>query len=335
MNAPHTHSYSTMPYLPPALLGWLALLVLTGCSAAGTGAEITPAAGPGLGATRISAQDGMAQVYVPAGEFLMGSAEADIDQVMQACDYCSRDWFKSEVPQHQVYLDAFWIDKTEVTNAMFTRFVAATGYQSYAEKVGSGIAFNLFSKDWKLTKGADWRHPFGPASHIDGLDDHPVVQINWADAQAYCNWAGGRLPTEAEWEKAARGTDGRTYPWGNQAPAENLVNFADRNIDVGGADRTVDDGYPFSAPVGSYPAGASVYGALDMAGNVWERVADWYSDAYYASAPARNPTGPAAGDYRVLRGGSWSRLARYVRAASRLNYLQQNRSSGIGFRCVR
>lgn len=320
-----------IPFFHPALILFL-IAALTACAGI---LPPAPIATPTPVSARISAKDSMAQVYVPAGEFLMGSTGADIDQVMQECSYCSHDWFKDEIPQRQVYLDAFWIDKTEVTNAMFAKFVAATGYNSYAEKVGSGISFNLFSKDWKLTKGADWQHPLGPASNINGLENHPVVQVNWNDAQAYCEWAGGRLPTEAEWEKAARGTDGRTYPWGNRAVAGNLLNFADRNIDISGADKTVDDGYPFTAPVGSYLEGASHYGALDMAGNAWERVADWYSGSYYASAPTRNPTGPSSGAYRVLRGGSWSRLARYVRAASRLKYLQENRSSGISFRCVR
>jgi formylglycine-generating enzyme required for sulfatase activity len=231
-----------------------------------------------------------------------------------------------------VYLDAFWIDRTEVTNAMFTEFVAATGYKTDAEKVDSGIVFNLLSKDWKLTKGADWQHPRGPTTDIRGLDNHPVVQVNWNDATAYCEWVGRRLPTEAEWEKAARGTDGRVYPWGNQPPAGNLLNFADRNLDAPASNRGEDDGYSFTAPVGSYPDGASPYGALDMAGNVWERVSDWYSD--YASAPARNPTGPSSGDYVIIRGGSWSRAVWHVRTAFRLKYPQVNRSSGQGFRCA-
>jgi formylglycine-generating enzyme required for sulfatase activity len=217
---------------------------------------------------------------------------------------------------------------------MFAEFVAATGYQTDAEKAGSGIVLNLLSKDWRLTKGTDWRYPRGPTTDIQGLDNHPVVQMSWNAATAYCEWAGRRMPTEAEWEKAARGTDGRKYPWGNQAPAGNLLNFVDRNLDVQVGDRSEDDGYPFTAPVGSYPDGASPYGALDMASNVWERVADWYGDTSYASSPARNPTGPSSGDYRMIRGGSWSRAARHVRATVRLRYPQGNQSSGLGFRCV-
>jgi len=309
--------------------------LVSGCQAPSTSAPSRAAlATSGPIVTRTSSIDGMVQVYVPAGEFLMGSTEADIDAVMQACPYCQRAWFKDELPQHKVYLDAFWIDRTEVTNAMFAQFVKETGYQTDAEKIGSGIVFQLFSRDWKMIQGANWRHPRGPDTDLTGLDDHPVVQMSGNDSESYCAWAGRRLPTEAEWEKAARGTDARTYPWGNQPPAGNLLNFGDRNLNGNGSDNTVNDGYLFTAPVGSYPAGASPYGALDMAGNVGERVSDWYGADYYAGSPARNPTGLPAGEYHLLRGGSWSRMARYVRTAARYKYRQLNRSNGLGFRCV-
>jgi formylglycine-generating enzyme required for sulfatase activity len=317
----------TISFLVKGLTTSLVVAGLVGCRPTSP-----PTTVPETVSTRTCAKDGMVQVYVPAGEFLMGSTSSDIDQVLEICAHCQRDWFQNEMPQRQVYLDAFWIDRTEVTNAMFAEFVAATGYETAAEQAGSGIVFNLFSKDWKLTKGADWQHPRGPTTDIQGLDDHPVVQVNWNDATAYCEWAGRRLPTEAEWEKAARGTDGRVYPWGNQPPAGNLLNFADRNLDAPVSNHGEDDGYPFTAPVGSYPDGASPYGALDMAGNVWERVSDWYGD--YASAPSRNPAGPSSGDYVILRGGSWSRAAWHVRTAFRLRYPRENRSSGQGFRCA-
>jgi len=294
----------------------------------------TPTVPSGSISTRVAKKDGMVQVFVPAGEFRMGSTKADIDLILKECDYCLREWFDNEMPQHKVYLDAFWIDRTEVTNAMFAKFVAETGYQTDAEQIGAGIAFRLSSYDWAMTKGANWQHPQGPTTNIDGLDDHPVVQMSGNDAEAYCAWAGRRLPTEAEWEKAARGTDGRTYPWGDQSPAGNLLNFADRNLNANESDNSVNDGYRFTAPVGSYPDGASPYGAFDMAGNVWERVTDWYSDTYYAHSPERNPTGPSSGDHHILRGGSWSRMFRYVRVTSRYPYLQLNRSAGLGFRCV-
>ena len=293
----------------------------------------TPTVAPESVYPRISDKDGMVQVYVPAGKFLMGSTSADIDRVLETCVPCRHEWFQNEIPQRQVYLDAFWIDRTEVTNAMFAEFVAETGYETDAEKEGGGIVLNLFARDWKLVKGANWQHPRGPTTDIQGLDDHPVVQVNWNDATAYCEWAGRRLPTEAEWEKAARGTDGRMYPWGNQPPTGNLVNFADSNLGTPMSNRGEDDGYTFTAPAGSYPDGASPYGVLDMSGNVWERVADWYSDTY-TRAPARNPTGPSSGDHRIIRGGSWSRAAWHVRTAFRYRYSQGNRSSGQGFRCA-
>jgi sulfatase modifying factor 1 len=148
--------------------------------------------------TRMSAKDGMAQVCVPAGEFLMGSADSDPSA------------YRDEMPQHTVYLDAFWIDKTEVTNAMFAKFVAETNYKTEAEKEGWGFTYNPPSKSWERPKGADWRHPRGPTSDINSQNDYPVAQVSWNDAAAYCEWVGRRLPTEAEWEKAARGTDGRS-----------------------------------------------------------------------------------------------------------------------------
>lgn len=311
--------------LSPLLL----VIVLTACA----GAPV-PMDSSGPVPTRVSEKDGMVQVYIPAGKFLMGSTRADIDIVMDACSDCLPEWFDHEMPQHKVYLDAFWIDQTEVTNAMFAQFAAETGYQTDAERIGAGIDFRLSTYDWAMTKGANWHHPHGPTSSIEGMENHPVVQMSGNDAEAYCAWAGRRLPTEAEWEKAARGTDGRSYPWGNEPPAGNLLNFADRNLNARESDNSVDDGYVFTAPVGSYPDGASPYGVFDMAGNVWERVIDWYGDTYYADSPARNPTGPSSGEYHLIRGGSWSRMARYVRAASRYRYRQLNRSSGLGFRCA-
>jgi len=254
----------------------------------------------GIGSTTISEQDGMTLVFVPEGEFEMGSNDGKDD----------------EKPVHTVWLDAFWIDQTEVTNAMFARFIDQTRYETDAEKAGSGFVYNESSKQWEEMKGADWRHPHGPGSSVE--NPHPVVLVSWNDVKTYCEWAGRRLPTEAEWEKAARGTDGRTYPWGNEKPAGNLLNFADRNLDfVDWADTTIDDGYRYTAPVGSYPDGASPYGALDMAGNVWEWVADWNDETYYSSSPDRNPSGPSTRDYRGLRGGSWRDSEDDVRSSSR------------------
>ena len=264
------------------------------------------------GARMVSPKDGMTMVYVPAGEFLMGSGEDD------------RDAYDDEKPPRKIYLDAFWIDLHPVTNAMFKRFVKETGYQTEAEKKGMSWAvlpkgMGFFSDP---EPGINWQHPYGLESDLSGKEDHPVVQVSWNDAQVYCQWAGRRLPTEAEWEKAARGTDGSIYPWGNAAPNDKLLNF---NWNVGD-----------TTPVGKYPDGASPYGALDMAGNVWEWIADWYDENYYKDAPTRNPTGPISGQYRALRGGSWfNDDARVVRAGNR-NWVNPALAYYFGsFRCAR
>jgi formylglycine-generating enzyme required for sulfatase activity len=277
----------------------------------------------GIGSTWVSPVDGMVMVYVPEGEFLMGSEDSD----SMAND--------NEKPQHRVYLDAFWIDQTEVTNAMFRRFVSATGYKTDAEIRGDSWVFNVLKEDWEQIDGADWQHPRGPTSTIQGLGDHPVVQVSWNDSLAYCQWAERRLPTEAEWEKAARGEHGQKFPWGDQEVAGNLLNFADSNLDVSWADINVDDGYEFSAPAGNYLAGASPYGGLDMAGNVYEWVADWYDSDYYASSPDSDPQGAASGENRVERGGSWSRPIWDIRPANR-DFEDPNVNSDLdGFRCAR
>jgi formylglycine-generating enzyme required for sulfatase activity len=264
------------------------------------------AALPAARTVRVREKDGAEMVCVPAGEFLMGSADSDD---------MARD---NEKPQHTVYLDAFWIDKCPVTNAQFEKFVAATNYRTDAEKAKA---------EWEYPPGReevgmDWRHPFGPNTYYKA--NHPVVQVSWKDARAYCVWAGGRLPTEAEWEKAA-GWDERNkrkliYPWGDQWEAGRCNS---REIGVEG-----------TTPVGAYPQGASPYGALDMAGNVWDWVADWYDDGYYAVSPERNPTGPSSGQKRVQHGGSWNSTQRIVRVSYRDSDSPGYFFYRIGFRLV-
>jgi serine/threonine-protein kinase len=234
-------------------------------------------------------------VYVPLGEFIMGSDEGESD----------------EQPVHTVYLDAFHIDRTEVTNAQYQKCVEAGACQVPISCEGGEPTYGDVSKA-----------------------DHAVICVNWNDARAYCAWAGKRLPTEAEWEKVARGTDGRTYPWGNTSDGSRL-NFCDRNCQFDWKDSNADDDYAQTAPVGSYPQGASPYGALDMAGNVWEWVADWYDSGYYSQSPARNPPGPDSGEYRVLRGGSWLNGAADVRSAARFWFVPAARYLDVGFRCAR
>ncbi len=198
-------------------------------------------------------------------------------------------------PQHRVYLDAYCIGKYEVTNEQFRKFVNAADYKAEGS----------------------W------ASHASGKDRHPVVEVSWNDVMAYCRWAGGSLPTEAQWEKAARGTDGRTYPWGSSWDASRCRNS------VG----SISSG---STSVGSFSGGASPYGVHDMAGNVWECCSDWYGDNYYTSSPSRNPGGPGSGQYRVVRGGSWGDTdTRDFRCAGRSGYSPDRSHHGLGFRLCR
>jgi len=228
----------------------------------------------------------MAFVRVPAGEFIMGSPK--------------KVSYRDEHPRHEVYLDEYWMGKTPVTNIQYQTFVKATGHRA----------------PWH------WEGNLIPT----GKGEHPVVCVTWQDAQEFCAWVSQisgqaiRLPTEAEWEKAARGSDERLYPWGNQEPNPQLCNYNTNG----------------STPVGKYsPQGDSPYGCVDMAGNVWEWVADWYDKHYYAYSPSRNPSGPESGKYRVLRGGSWNLNENSVRASNRSWGVPVYWSDSIGFRCSR
>lgn len=278
----------------------------------------TPTAIKKIGATLISDKDMMTMMYIPTGEFLMGSPEGEGDD--------------DEHPQHALYLSSYWIDKTEITNAMFQKFTQDTDYQTYAEQVG--FSYHFVGADTYKTDGADWRHPQGPSSSIDGLENHPVVHVTWNDAAAYCSWAGKRLPTEAEWERAARGTEGYRYPWGNELACE-YGNFDDETI----IDRLVIDyancdGYPRTAPVGSFQYSSNSYGVLDLSGNVWEWTSDWYAKDYYSWSPYENPKGANEGEGKVVRGGSWYADKDFLRSSYR-NLEDINFSvDTIGFRCV-
>jgi serine/threonine-protein kinase len=247
----------------------------------------------------------MEMVCIPAGEFLMGSADDPRASL-------------NEKPQHTVPLEAYWIDRTEVTVTNFRAFVEASSYQTTAEYKGVAQAYVESAGGWSEVQGASWQHPFGPQSSAE--DNHPVTQVSWYDADAYCRWVA-----LAHRAGKRRGTDGRIYPWGDEFDGT-FLNFKDASFD---GDMNFNDGFRFTAPVGSYPQGASPYGALDMAGNVWEWTADWYQGGYN-QLPAQNPTGPA----RVLRGGSWNHEQAGMRAAYRLESSPSTLVDNFGFRCV-
>jgi len=308
-------------------------------------------------------------LWIPGGEFAMGAAEPtgmDHNHVGMQATADSR-------PVHRVRVDGFWMDRTEVTNDEFARFVAATGYVTIAEKAPSKEEFPtappemlvagsvVFAEPpapvpldnhlrwWTWATGANWRQPEGPGSSIAGRGNHPVVHVAYADAEAYARWAGKRLPTEAEWEFAARGgLEGKVYPWGDEFMPEGrwMTNsfqghFPDHNA--------ASDGHVATAPVAQFPANG--YGLHDVAGNVWEWVSDWYRPDYYlqlaqAGGVARNPKGPERSfdpsepgqPKRVHRGGSFLCTDQYCS-----RYMVGTRGKGevnsgtnhLGFRCVK
>ena len=266
-----------------------------------------PIAGIPANTQRLRNVDGMVMVYVPAAKFEMGSDEEEVELVSETCsEYrsgCQWNWFTDEQPIHTVELDVFWMDQTEVTNAQYQACVDA----------GICDVPGCLSQD-------DFNSP-----------DHPVVCVTWDQTQDYCSWVEGRLPTEAEWEYAARGPQGSRYPWGDEFDGT-LLNYCDANCEQRWADDSFDDGYTFTAPVGSYPEGASWCGVLDMAGNVWEWVEDLHGD--YPVGEQVNPTGAAMGSRRVARGGAWlydrSRNRGAERSYDSLGFM----SNYHGFRCI-
>lgn len=228
----------------------------------------------------ITGKDGAPMALVQAGEFTMGHEK----------------WEADEKPVHRVFLDAFYMDKYEVTTARYARFMQETGRAEPAQ--------------WK---------DVNPTT--DG--ERPVVGVTWHDADAYCRHYGRRLPTEAEWEKAARGTDERLFPWGNEEPTHRHASFG-----------VAWFGYETLLPAGSLEAGRSPYGIYDLAGNAWEWVSDWYDMNYYKNSPDRNPTGPSRGGSKVLRGGSWYNMLYDLRSTNRNYFVPTKQLFDLGFRCV-
>jgi formylglycine-generating enzyme required for sulfatase activity len=222
----------------------------------------------------------MAKVYIPGGKFVMGKDDNQSDAN----------------PRHTVNLDAYWIDRTTVTNAM------------YARCIGAGVCGNPCSQETN------------PHFYDSAFANHPVIYITWSDAAKYCKWVSGRLPTEAEWERAASGNDDRTYAWGDDDPAPNLTN--------------VDNYHSGTTEVGTHPDGASPFGVLDMGSNVREWVADWYDPNYYHHSPEKNPKGPDTGEKHVLRGAGWGDPANYSQVHRRFSHVPESAGINRGFRCA-
>jgi len=248
--------------------------------------------------TRVRKIDGMEQVFVPAGSFTMGS------------DYEE----EREKPQHTVWLDDYWIDTYEVTNAQYAMCVSAGACNA---------------PDYRNSLTQD--KYYGNTS----FDNYPVLFVSWYDASDYCGWVGGKLPTEAEWEKAARGDqDARMFPWGNNF-ASNYANLCDRNCTMSWKNSNYDDGYIDTAPVTSFPDGVSQYGAMNMAGNICEWVADWYKvDYFYNKQDWSEPIGPTSGSTRVIKGGSWYDDTDILRVSARYGFDPNKSFYDVGFRCV-
>ncbi|HEY3311963.1 MAG TPA: SUMF1/EgtB/PvdO family nonheme iron enzyme [Anaerolineales bacterium] len=235
---------------------------------------------------KINPSDGAELVFIPAGEFLMGSNRSEDPY-----------FWGAEAPKHVVFLNSFWIYRSEVTQGMYQNCDEVNACPS-PEKINNSVAKQYGNSQFK---------------------NYPVTMVTWQDALAYCQWAGGRLPTEAEWEKSARGTDGRLFPWGNSTNADGLANFSSSS----------------PSSVGSYPSGASPYGLFDMSGNVLEWVNDYFEPLYYQSAPAENPLGPLTGTRKVIRGGAFNQNEiNGLRTVARASLKPTDTKISVGFRCV-
>jgi formylglycine-generating enzyme required for sulfatase activity len=241
--------------------------------------------------TKVWEKDGAEMVRVAGGSLEMGASSGEA----------------AEKPVHAVSIPTFWIDRTEVTNEQYKRFIDATGRP-----------VPYVAEPW----AAPYNWDRAARTYPDGQGDMPVVLVSWDDAAAYARWAGKRLPTEAEWEYAARGAQGKKFPWGDSWNAALCNSLGSDPFDA------------TPAPVGSFPKGASWCGAMDMAGNVWEWVADWYSPEYYSASPSKDPAGPATGRYRAIRGGSWGSPSDLCRSYARGFRPPYARSDAAGFRCA-
>ncbi len=279
--------------------------------------------------------DGAWMVFIPAGKYYMGTGERWEGMQMDPFFYEDKTALEHEMPSHRLTMDAFWFYQTHVTNAQFSIFIETTGYQTHAE--AAGVSYNLNNEgEWIESNNSSWQQPDGPDSSIMGLENHPVVHVTWADAAAYCEWAGGRLPTEAEWERVGKGMHSTfaKYPWGGDLPSGQRANFCDVNCPLNSANEKQDDGFATTSPVGQYPLGSNQYNAMDLAGNVWDWIWDWYDQDYYLKSPHENPMGPSSGREKVIRGGGWNSNNFELRVTNRDKADPEMSTSTIGFRCV-
>ena len=263
---------------------------------------------------KVSEKDQMEMVFIKSGDFIMGTEDIEAQRL-----YSGNGVAYPEVPQHTVYLDGFWMDKFEVTTSQYAKCVAAGACKPAGEinnPVFAGMEYYTSNE----------------------YANYPIINVNWFQARAYCTWVGRRLPTEAEWEKAARGTDGRKYPWGNEKVNSELANFCDEDCTAAYANQSFNDGYPETAPVGSFPEGKSPYGIMDMAGNVWEWTSTIPKPYPYSATDGREADQDVIDDskwpQRVLRGGTWSNGIWWVRSSVRYRIVGPYINNNIGFRCA-
>lgn len=287
-------------------------LIWAGCSEAPSGAIADKLSG--------SPPDTTGMVLIPGGEFMMGTDAGE---------------YVYEGPVHRVDLDSFYIDRHEVTNGQYAAFADDTDYVTESERLGWSGVFDLRQNGWTKGDGADWRHPHGPGSSHADMEDFPVVHVSWADAVAYCNWRGTRLPTEAEFEFAARGgLEEAVYSWGNELTPGGVHRANLWQGQFPHQDRGLD-GYGSHGPVEQFPPNG--YGVYDMTGNVWEWVSDWFAPDYFAKSPTKNPQGPRTGAQKVQRGGSWLCSENYCqgyRVAARMMTDPDSGLNNLGFRCA-
>ena len=323
---PFLHASTNISSALRAIIAAAPLIVLAACSGESAAPEEAASEQASAPAKNSGLPEGM--VLIPGGTYLMGSTTG----------------MPHETPVHEIVVDPFYLDIHEVTNDEFAAFVEATGFVSEAEEWGWSLGFvpdaetteSVPGAEWwvKVDK-ADWRHPLGPDTSIEGKGNYPVVQVSWNDAVAYCKWAGKRLPTEAEWEFAARGGRSDTiFPWGNKLEVDGRMMANTWNGIFPQADSGAD-GYASVSPVETYPANG--YGLYDVGGNVWEWCEDWFQGDYYHRSPRENPRGPAQGIEKVLRGGSWLCEPNYChgyRVSHRNHSGIDTGLNHVGFRCA-